>query len=255
MKRNMVYGLIAIGCLLGGESVRAETVEKSTPWHIINIPGLNAEINLKNYFDRLRNYGIGVITREIEGLDTEGIDRVLGELGLPDVGTISDDLIGRATTEIEEQIFGSSSPSSYNFGNYTVAMNSGQLETITIQKQIIEAELSRSAQNEQILELEQIGELVQNTIDVANGASNSNISQDALKAIAAQNVNQAVLLQQIHKQNVEEKMEQKQARHTLLKLAFSTEEEKLLAAIKSNNEFVAVTTASFEFSALNTPYQ
>ena len=90
MKREWIIGLIASSCILSTSAVASVSSDDSNrSWHIINIPGIDAQVNLKNYFARLKNYGIGVLNRKIDKLNTGGVDRVLGELGLPDLGSLS----------------------------------------------------------------------------------------------------------------------------------------------------------------------
>lgn len=90
-----------------GQSVATD----STPWHVIEIPGIDLEVDLKNYFERLKNYGIRVLTQKIEGVTPEFLDKVMGELGLPDLGTLTDELINKAAERTLAEIFDVDSPS------------------------------------------------------------------------------------------------------------------------------------------------
>lgn len=245
----------APGAVLGDEVVRGIVDESSnTPWHIIKIPGIDKSVDLKNYFARAMNRATGILTKKVEQLDLAGVDRILGELGLPDVGALSSKLIGIGRSSLEGAIFAPSEiENNLNLGNYQIAVHGGLAKSLEIQAKIVEAELSKQGQAQKKAELEAIEGIVENTIAKANRAGNSNISQEVMKAIAAQNADAAVLLQQIYQQNLTSITEQKLIRLGLLIETLDREIEKLKEIERENQEFSTAAGAMFEFSATLMP--
>ncbi|MDJ0727095.1 MAG: hypothetical protein QNJ38_18500 [Prochloraceae cyanobacterium] len=262
MKNRWIITLIGTTCILTsagavlGDEVVSEIVDESsnTPWHIIKIPSINKSVDLKNYFARAMNRATGILTKKVEQLDLAGVDRILGELGLPDLGALSSELIGIGRSELEGAIFAPSKiENNLNLGNYQIAVHGGLAKSLEIQAKIVEAELSKPGQAEKKAELEAIEAIVQNTIAKANRAGNSNISQEVMKAIAAQNADAAVLLQQIYQQNLTSITEQKLIRHGQLLETLDREIEKLKEIERENREFSTAAGAMFEFSATLMP--
>ena len=262
MKNRWIITLIVSTCILTsagavlGDEVVSEIVDENsnTPWHIIKIPSIDKSVDLKNYFARAMNRATGVLTKKVEQLDLAGVDRILGELGLPDLGALSSELIGIGRSELEGAIFADGEiENNLNLGNYQIAVHGGLAKSLEIQAKIVEAELSKPGQAEKKAELEAIEGIVQNTIAKANRAGNSNISQEVMKAIAAQNADAAVLLQQIYQQNLTSITEQKLIRHGQLLETLDREIEKLKEIERENREFSTAAGAMFEFSATLMP--
>lgn len=258
--KRSICGLIVGSCIFGATVANANeavTVESAVidPWYIIGIPGIDRQLNLKNYFDRAFNYGANILRNRITLISPQELDRVLGELGLPDVGALSDELIGIGRTEIEAYVFGEGEKGTLNLDKYRIARTIGEGESWQILGEILEAELSVEAQLAKKAELEAISQLAQNTIEKAMDASSSNISQDTLKAIAAQNANQAILLMEIHRQTSRSISEQKLIRHGQYKEAQARERASLNEIVVENQAHSNTVGSMFEFSAILMPQE